>query len=106
MTSFRARALSWIAAFAVAACSSPQNLPLDDAGEPGGADLAACVADGSVGTPRANCPSDLPPDTDCATASPVYADVAPIFAARCSVCHYPGGFETKYQFDTYPQIMS
>ena len=48
----------------------------------------------------------MPPDTDCATASPFYADVAPIFAARCSVCHYPGGFETKYQFDTYAQIMS
>jgi uncharacterized membrane protein len=34
----------------------------------------------------------------------VYDDVAPIFAARCQICHHAGGLETKYAFDTYAQI--
>jgi hypothetical protein len=82
-----------------AAKDDPQQVPGD-----GGVDLATCVTDGPVGTPRPNCPSDLPPDDDCATASPVYDDVAPIFAARCRICHTAGGLETKYVFDTYAQI--
>jgi hypothetical protein len=104
----RARALSWVAVFIIAGCSGEKTLPLEpeDAGDPGDGNLAACVAGGSVGMPRANCPSDLPPDTDCATASPIYDDVAPIFAARCTICHYPGGYEIKYRFDSYAQITS
>jgi hypothetical protein len=85
---------------ALVGCGSKDSRPSDD----GGVDLAACVAHGPIGTPRPGCPSDLPPDTDCATASPFYADVAPIIAARCSVCHHAGGLETKYTFDTYAEV--
>jgi uncharacterized membrane protein len=88
-----------------AASDTPPPAGPDDSGTVGAdADLAACVADGPIGTPRPNCPSDLPSDTDCATASPVYDDVAPIFAGRCSICHRAGGLETKFIFDTYAQI--
>jgi hypothetical protein len=92
---------------ALAGCTSSDALPFveeEDSGPPGDADLAACVADGPIGVARPGCPIDLPPDTDCPTASPFYADVAPIFAARCSVCHHAGGLETKYIFDTYAQV--
>jgi hypothetical protein len=67
-------------------------------------DLAACVADGPIGVPRDDCPIDLPDGGDCAMATPFYADVAPIFAARCSVCHQPGGLDVKFRFDSYPAI--
>jgi hypothetical protein len=68
-------------------------------------DLASCVASGQVGSKRPGCPTDpAPPDNDCATASPFYDDVAPIFASRCSVCHHSGGLETMYIFDTYAQV--
>ncbi len=90
----------------LAGCASSHTLPFEpeDAGDPGDVSLAACVTDGPIGTPRPGCPSDLPPDTDCPTASPVYEDVAPIFAARCSICHHAGGLETKYSFDTYAKV--
>jgi hypothetical protein len=90
----------------LAACGGgdPPAGPADAGGEPADADLAACVADGPVGMPRPNCPNDLPHDDDCATASPVYDDVAPIFAARCQICHHAGGLETVYHFDTYAEI--
>jgi len=101
------RALGIVSACAALVGCGSNDLPFtpdDDGGVPGDADLAACVADGPIGTSRPGCPNDLPPDTDCATASPFYADVAPIFAARCSVCHQVGGLETKYIFDTYAQV--
>jgi hypothetical protein len=66
-------------------------------------DLATCVASGLLG-PRDNCPTGLPDGGDCPTASPVYDDVAPIFAARCTICHHPGGLVTKLQFDSYSAI--
>jgi len=98
-------AVAWLVAPALA-CSSPKTL-IEDAGEPADADLASCAADGPIGTPRPNCPSDLPPDDDCATASPVYDDVAPIFAERCTICHGPSGYASPmYRFDTYAHIMS
>jgi hypothetical protein len=106
MTLPRALVLASLVTLGAADCSSPNTLPLEDAGEPADVDLAACVADGPIGTPRPNCPSDLPPDDDCTTASPIYDDVAPIFAARCAICHRPGGYTTKYQFDTYAHIVS
>jgi hypothetical protein len=95
-----------ICVLALVGCASNQALPLveDGGAVSGDADLAACVADGPIGMQRPGCPSDLPPDTDCATESPFYADVAPVFAARCSVCHHAGGLETKYIFDTYAQV--
>jgi len=68
------------------------------------ADLAACVADGPILTPRADCPNDRPTEDDCPTASPFYAEVAPIFATRCAICHGASGLETKYQFDTYAEV--
>jgi hypothetical protein len=74
-----------------------------DSGTPD-VDLATCVADASLRVPRPGCPSDFPTDTDCPTASPVYDDVAPIFAARCSICHRANGLETKFVFDTYAEI--
>jgi len=67
-------------------------------------DLATCVADGPLGSPRDNCPAGLPDGGDCPTASPAYDDVAPIFAARCTICHHPGGLETRFQFDSYSAI--
>jgi hypothetical protein len=67
-------------------------------------DLAACVADGPIGTPRDDCPLDLPDGGDCPTASPSYIDVAPIFAARCSICHQPGGLDSTFRFDSYAAI--
>jgi hypothetical protein len=75
-----------------------------DGGWLGDGDLASCVAYGPVGMQRTNCPSDLPADDDCRTASPVYDDVKPVFATRCAVCHQAGGLETLFQFDTYAQI--
>jgi uncharacterized membrane protein len=93
------RILGTVSACAMLAACASKNEPQD-----GGVDLATCVAHGPIGTPRANCPSDLPPDDDCATASPVYDDVAPIFAARCRICHAAGGLETAHLFDTYAQI--
>jgi uncharacterized membrane protein len=75
-----------------------------DGGALGDGDLASCVMYGPVGTQRPNCPNDLPPEDDCAAATPVYDDVVPIFAERCAVCHHAGGLETKFQFDTYAQI--
>ncbi len=88
------------------ACSASNAPPSasDGGGIVGDGSLGSCVTLGPIGMPRPNCPNDLPPDNDCATATPVYADVAPIFASRCSVCHHSGGYETMYLFDTYDQI--
>jgi hypothetical protein len=72
----------------------------------GGSDmeLAACVASGQVGSPRDTCSPALPTDGDCATASPTYADVAPIFESRCQICHHPGGTETSIVLSNYAAI--
>jgi hypothetical protein len=80
----------------------PVSAPVDS-GFPD-VDLATCAADASLRVRRADCPSDFPTDTDCPSASPVYADVAPIFAARCSICHRANGLVTNFQFDTYAEI--
>jgi uncharacterized membrane protein len=85
-------------------CASGDSARPTDGGWLGDGDLASCVAYGPVGMQRANCPNDLPSEDDCATASPLYEDVRPIFAARCSVCHGTGGLETKFVFDTYAEI--
>ncbi len=102
------RAIGWFGACAIlAGCPEGDDvaqLAPEDAGPEPDVDLALCVTDGPIGMPRPNCPNDLPSDVDCATASPMYQDVAPIFAARCSVCHRVGGFQTTYLFDTYAQI--
>jgi hypothetical protein len=100
------RALGFASVCAVLAGCADGDSPAgpSDSGFEWDGDLAACVASGWVGMPRPNCPMVLPPDDDCATASPVYADVAPIFASRCSVCHHAGGLEMKYVFDTYAEV--
>jgi hypothetical protein len=67
-------------------------------------DLAACVADGPISIPRPHCPSDFPDNPDCGPGSPDYTAVAPIFAARCTICHHAGGLETKFRFDSYALI--
>jgi hypothetical protein len=67
-------------------------------------DLAACVADGPIGTPRDDCPLDLPDGGDCPTASPSYLDVTPVFSTKCSTCHQPGGLAPKFRFDSYAAI--
>jgi hypothetical protein len=69
----------------------------------GAADAAAAseMADDAA-SDSPSCPNDLPPDSDCPPAAPSYgAAVAPIIAARCSVCHRPGGLETSMRFSTY-----
>jgi hypothetical protein len=87
-----------------AACGdgAPSQPPMD--GGAADVDLAACVADGPIASPRENCPAGLPDGADCPSASPIYDEVAPIFAARCTICHHPGGLETRYQFNTYSAI--
>ena len=68
---------------------------LDDDAAPCTPDLDATVV----------CPTDLPPDDDCPDAAPSYASaVASIIAARCTVCHRPGGPGASIQFDTYAKI--
>lgn len=53
-----------------------------------------------------NCPEDLPPEDDCPTTAPSYAnEIAAIVAKKCTVCHQPGGRETVNQFDTYAKIV-
>jgi hypothetical protein len=98
------RALGIVVFTILAGCGGSDAPGPNDSGIVGDGSLGSCVALGPIGTPRPNCPSGLPPDDDCASASPVYDDVAPIFAARCSVCHQTGGLETKYIFDTYAQV--
>ncbi len=84
-------------------CCNGSAAPNGD-GPEADADLPGCVADGPIGIPRSGCPSDLPADDDCPTASPFYEQVAPIFATRCAICHGASGLETKYRFDTYAQV--
>ncbi len=79
------------------------SLPLACSGKetPDGTDACVPGPDSSFGTPRPNCPADLPVDTDCTTAAPFYEDVAPIIERRCTVCHHPGGLEGTLRFGTY-----
>lgn len=100
------RALRFASYLSLVSMSCSGDPPLGgpvDSGTPD-VDLATCVADASLRFPRPGCPSDFPTDTDCPTASPVYDDVAPIFAARCSICHGANGLERKFVFDTYAEI--
>jgi hypothetical protein len=68
-----------------------------------GSDACAPSPDSSFGTPRPDCPNDLPDDTDCPTASPFYEEVAPIIERRCTVCHQPGGLESMLLFRSYDE---
>jgi hypothetical protein len=104
MAMLRALGFAFLCAILAGCADGDAPSSPNDGGIAGDGSLASCVASGQVGMPRPNCPMDLPPDDDCATASPVYDDVAPIFAARCSICHHAGGLETKYSFDTYAQV--
>jgi hypothetical protein len=99
-----ARALGFGMSLALASCGGePERMTPADGG-PSSPDLATCVADGPIGVPRDGCPNELPTDVDCATASPIYDDVAPIFAVRCTICHRPSGLETMHRFDSYGEI--
>ena len=99
-------AVLWSVPALVWCCSGKGGDPAgpSDGGWLGDGDLTSCVAYGPVGAQRANCPSDLPPAGDCASGSPLYDDVAPIFAARCTVCHQAGGLQVTFSFDTYAAI--
>lgn len=50
------------------------------------------------------CPTgDLP--QSCPSPAPTYAeDIAPIFQAKCNVCHGPGGEAKEKPFTTYDEI--
>lgn len=71
--------------------------------------LAGCAA--SAGDPDAGSRSDLlvPEECDataptsCMTPSPRWADVQPIFAARCAVCH--GNVPGHWPLDTYSHVV-
>jgi hypothetical protein len=52
--------------------------------------------------PPADCPRDLPADSDCPTAVPGFeSDVEPILASRCKLCHAPHQVAERVLFDTY-----
>ena len=57
----------------------------------GGETTTSTSTTGSTGTGgAASCPNDLP--ASCPTPAPTWStDVATVIAARCAVCHAPGG---------------
>ncbi len=69
--------------------------------------FASAGCSNGLASPPVPCPSDLPDDADCGTATPSYAsDIAPIFASRCAECHYPGNGQSTQVFETYQQVSS
>ena len=60
------------------------------------AGLLACGPQGGT-----SCPNDLP---RCSASPPTYAQVAPIFQAKCASCHSAGGSAPDRRFDTYDEI--
>jgi mono/diheme cytochrome c family protein len=66
--------------------------------------VASALGCSSQSTPSASaCPNDLP--VACAATPPSYArDVAPILAAKCVVCHGPGGVEATRDLSTYDHV--
>jgi len=60
--------------------------------------LAACDSQGTT------CPNDLP--GSCSSSPPSYAQVAPIFQAKCQSCHSAGGTAPDRIFDSYDQIVA
>jgi hypothetical protein len=83
-------------------CSSGGEGGAFDGGEPGD----AAESDDDAGD-AVTCPNDLPDDGDCPGASPSYdLEIAPIIAARCTVCHAPGGVETTKRFSSYAEAYS
>lgn len=61
--------------------------------------LAGLLGCGAADGP--SCPNDLPA---CPASPPSYAQVAPVFQARCNSCHSAGGSAPDRLFDTYDHI--
>jgi hypothetical protein len=62
------------------------------------------AADDAAAEPDAGLPPvcQIVPPTECADPKPVYADVSPIFAARCTGCH--NGSDEMWPLSSYQHV--
>ena len=84
------------------ACGSGSSAPLSTHADASAAGDAGKTSSGSAAADAAVACSVVAP-TSCPTPAPAYADVSPIFAARCASCH-SGAAGGPWPLDSYSTI--